>query len=195
MDKDKIKVVYDVDDVLNDLNGHVSTVLNTPQPNNFNIKEATNLTDEQKEKIMEAYGNPDIFRTVPYLEDAKRIFDIENTGKTIVEIHSNNFNSDVANTKLESLRNLFPNIPESKFHLQVGKWDEKDTRTSPDIIVEDSILNLFKYDILTIKILIDKPYNQASSYNTSDFREGIIRVYSLKEAIDTVEKLVNKSIS
>lgn len=194
MEDGKLKVVYDVDDVLNDLNGHVSKLLNTPNPDNFDISKATNLTDEQKKLVMEAYGNPDTFKTVPYLDDAKKIFDIEKNGKTVVEIHSNNFNQGVADVKRESLKKLFPNVSEDKFHLQVGKWDEKDTRTSPDIIVEDNILNLFKYNIFTVKILIDKPYNQASIYNTRDYKEGIIRVANLAEAIETVEKLVSKSI-
>lgn len=190
-----LNVVYDVDDVLNNLNEYVFNLLNLSPPDRFNIYECNYYTDEQKRQVMEAYKSWEIFTHLQFVPGASEICDIEKTRKAIVWINSNNFTEEIAQIKYKSLTEYIPSLNKERIIMQIMNGDTHVTKEcipSTDIIVEDCLLNLSKYGKDTYKILIDKTYNKSESYGSTDKDLGIIRVKDLLDANRHVEKIVQQ---
>lgn len=186
----KIHIVYDIDDVLNNLNDYVFNRLGiSDRPRQFNIMLCDQYTAEQKEKILESYGNPEVFENVAWVPGAYNIFDIERTGKALVSINSSNFNTEVMEVKRKRLHEI-PNINWDRVNLHIGKGYNKEAIDTADIVVEDCITNTIKYRKDTIKLLINKSHNQAETYGIDEKVEGIIRVNSLIEANEYIQRYV-----
>lgn len=188
---DKIKIIYDVDDVLNNLNSYIFGKLGLPWGKRYLVTECTCYTKEQVDTLIKMYGDPEVFRNLTFVPGAKEIFDIERTGQAEVFIISRNFNQEVANVKMESLLKHIPNAKPDKIDMQIGSGNNKKIDESADIIVEDCIENCIRYPFDTIKILIDKPNNQAEAYGICEEEHNIFRVGSLIEANNLISAIVN----
>lgn len=171
-------IVYDIDDTLNNLNKHISSIHKTPLPNRYNIRKATNLTDKQKEIIIGCYGNADIFKDVEWNEGYKETEELANKHKII--INSLCLTDDIAEIKYRRIRKDMPWIEEKHIILTVGFEKPK---VSADIIVEDCIENVADYNGDTHKIIIDMPWNK---YGVVDIR----RVRSLIEANNEIKSII-----
>ena len=187
----KVKIVYDVDDVLNNLNDYCLRKLNLPWAPRFNTYENECYTKEQADALMEMYGNPETFRNLTYVEGADQIYHVEADGHAEVHINSRNFNQDVADVKLETLRKLIPGLPLDRVEMQIGLGSDKKIDLDADIIVEDCITNCLKYRYDTIKILIDKPNNQSKVYDIDESEHNIIRVDNLIQANSIIRDFVD----
>ena len=184
-------IVYDLDEVLNNLNEYVYNFLKVPSASVFNIKECKEYTEEQKVAILSMYRDPEVFKKLDLVDGGKEILDIESTGKAEVWINSNNLSDEVKQAKIQWLKEKLPEFNMQHVVMQVKAAESKDGHDDAFIIVEDNLLNLRKYSKDTIKILIDKSHNQSEAYNTSDEAEGIIRVKDLKEANSRIKQIVN----
>lgn len=191
----KIKIIYDVDDVLNNLNSYILSQLSLPWGERFRILECKCYTEEQANTILSMYGDPEVFKHLTYEPGASEIFDIEKTGKAEVFIISRNFNQEVADVKMKTLLEHIPNANPDKIEMQIGLGHKKEIDKSADIIVEDCIENCIKYNFDTIKILINKPNNQAEAYGINEHEHNIIRVQSLIEANQLIHAIVNHTNS
>lgn len=187
----KIKIIYDVDDVLNNLNSYIFGKLGLPWGERFMVTECMCYTKEQVDALLKMYGDPEVFRNLSYEPGASEIFDIERTGQAEVFIISRNFNQEVADVKMESLLKHIPNAKPDKIDMQIGSGNNKKIDESADIIVEDCIENCIRYPFDTIKILIDKPNNQAEAYGICKEEHNIFRVGSLIEANNLICAIVN----
>ena len=185
-----IDIVYDVDDVLNNLNGYVFQQLKFPEPTNFNIRECKEYTKEQQDTILAMYGEAETFRNLTYVEGARDICEIEKTGKARVWINSSCFTQEIADIKTGSLLASIPGLNPERIILQIGLGHAKEPVNFAKFIVEDCLTNTFKYSNSTIKLLIDKVYNQAKTYRTSDWKAGITRVDNLVEANNIIRKYI-----
>lgn len=193
-----IKIVYDVDGVLNDLNGLLVKTLDIETPSRFEIMTCQEFDDQTKENIMAFYSDPDVFKIVDWMPGAFNITDIESTGKAIVYINSVSVNDEIRQVKYNRIKNEIPGINMNNVNLGLiaeirGKAEGAKEKIHADIVVEDNYKQLMKYDSSTVKILIDYRYNKAENYGTTDEAEGIIRVQNLIEANSLVTKIVNKS--
>ena len=186
----KILIIYDVDDVLNNLNQYCLDKLGLPWGTRFNTYENECYTKEQADDLMEAYGDPETFRNLELVAGAEDIFSMLNEDKAEVKIVSRNFNQDVADVKMEWLLENIPNASKDKIEMQIGLGANKKVHTEADIIIEDCITNCLKYEFRTIKLLIDKPNNQSEVYGIDEKAENIIRVKSLIEANALVKMMV-----
>ena len=187
-------VVYDVDDVLNNLNEYVEAQTKVPMSKlkNFDITKNNNLTEEEKRLVLYYYQHSETFKHLKFRKAAYRIFDIEKTGKARVVIHSNNFNKSIALIKYNMLMAQIPGISPEKVSLAVGNHDAKQAFPNTDIVIDDCLDNLLKYPKECIKIVIDKPWNHPRTYGyKSDGAIGVTRVGSLSAAVELVEKIVN----
>lgn len=187
----KYLIVYDVDDVLNNLNGYILTKLGLPEPNRYNVMECSMYTSEQKEQILQMYREAETFKHLEYVPGAKEICDIEKSGRAEVMINSSCLSEEVAEVKLHSLLTHVDNLKESKIHFDLtNASNRKRTIDGADIVIEDCLANLQRYGEDTRKILINKSNNQAAEYGTCDLKDSIIRVNSLLEANEVVRRLV-----
>lgn len=183
-------VVYDVDDVLNNLNDYVMLKIGKKSARYYNINLCDEFTQEEKERIYEMFGDSTVFSKLSSVDGADEICDIESTGKAKVWINSSNYNKDVAEIKYPWLLKHIPNLNKDRIRLQIGKGEHKECCDFADIVVEDCFTNLLKYSDKVIKILIDKTYNQAETYGTTDRDSSIIRVNSLREANELIYAII-----
>lgn len=186
-----LNAVYDVDDVLNNLNDYVFETLRLHKAKRFKIPENTDqYTEDQMKSIINMYGDPNTFRNLRYVPGARDICKIEKTGKALTWINSSNYTEDIAKVKLESLIANIPDLNIDRIILVIGLGANKNA-VDADIIVEDCFTNLDKYHDGTLKILIDKTHNQAETYGSTDAEKGITRVKSLVEANTIIQCVVD----
>lgn len=185
-------VVYDVDDVLNELNNYVADTVGIPHSaiNRYKISEIDGITDEQKGAIIELYKQVDTFKNCNWKPSMVDICRVQVSGEAEVHIHSTSMNQDIADFKRAYLLKSIPGLTEDNLSL-VTTGEVKDPHSKADIIVEDCIDNLLKYDSTVIKILIDTPHNQFEDYGIDARNSDIIRVKNLDDAIRLVECIVN----
>lgn len=186
-----LNVVYDVDDVLNNLNDYVFDTLKLPKAKRFVIAENSDIyTEQQVEAIIQMYRDSETFKHLKFVPGARDICRIEKTGKALTWINSSNFTEDVAKVKLKDLVTNIPDLNPDRIILVIGTGNSKNA-VSADIIIEDCFTNLNKYPDGCLKILIDKEHNQASEYDTTDAEKGITRVSSLIEANEIIKYVVD----
>lgn len=187
-----INIVYDVDDVLNNLNDYVIGKLGLVYASNYNIRSCPEYTREQQDKILAMYNDPETFRNLKLVPGARDICKVEETGKARVWINSSCLNVEIEDIKRRCLLENIPGLNKDRLVFQVGYGMSKKQLDFTDIIVEDCITNLTKYNAQVEKILIDKKHNQAKTYCISDWDYGIKRVDTLLTANKLVMEYVNK---
>lgn len=190
-------IVYDVDDVLNNLNGVVYSSLGILHlykiQKRFRATENLGTLDEKTvAAIIEKYEDPKVFEQLSPVKGIERILDVEKIDTdAAVHIHSLNFKEQIAFIKRAFLTENVPNIKESNINLVVGT--HKEPFANAFSITEDSLENLLLYEPCVHRILIDKPYNQFESYGINNKEVGILRVDCLDTAVDMVEFLIRQS--
>lgn len=185
-----LDVVYDVDDVLNDLNEQVfKRIGGTWRPNRFNIRECAGVTEELAEKVLKSYQDPELFKVVNWVPGYKDITKIEETNRARVWINSNSFNNDIRNIKAYRISNELSEVNPDRVVLQVSGTEGKQAIRA-SIVIEDHIANCLKYADWAVKILVDKTWNSAIEYGIDEEDNYIIRVNSLVEANEAVREII-----
>lgn len=191
----RYQVVYDVDDVLNNLNNIVFNKAGVEgKVTRYYTHENEGLTKSEMAEMNNLYANPDTFRVLEYNEGAERICDIEKTGFADVFTYSANFNPLISRIKYDSLISAIPNIKPDNIELVISSG-HKHARRDTDIIVEDSADNIMLYSDDVIKILIDKPYNQENKYPELREVKNLVRVDTLVDAVNLIEDIVHTWIN
>lgn len=185
-----LNVVYDVDDVLNNLNEYVFKQLGvTWRPRRFNVRECTDVSTEFQDKIIGMYGSPETFENLDWVDGAHEITSIEADGSAKVWINSNNFSDTIRDVKRHRILTELTEINPDRVVLQVSGSNDKKA-VNADIVIEDHIINCLKYSDWSIKILIDKTWNQPDQYEIAEDFYHIIRVGSLLEANQAVREII-----
>lgn len=188
-----INIVYDVDDVLNNLNDYVCDKCGVDYNSivQFNILKNEGITKDDANRLLESYSDPFTFTQLRFRDAAYHICDIEKEYKGVrVSIHSNNFKREIADIKTKALLKEIPGLSLDKISMEVGTHSSKSADKDADFIVEDNIENLLKYEDRVFRILIDKPWNKAETYGLNDKDYNIFRVKSLEEANDIIRKII-----
>lgn len=191
-----INIVYDMDDVLNNLNDVVFSrqgiYHKLVKLKYFDINKNKNMTKYEKSEILKSYSNPDIFDKLELVYGAERILDIQKkySDKVKVWIHSLSFNDKIAQVKERFIRDKMQWFNMDNTILEVA--DTKSVLDFADIVVEDSLEYLVKCKS-EFKVLIDKSYNQSENYDVDS--SNIIREKGLNKAIDKVESIVEELLS
>lgn len=189
--------MYDIDDVLNNLNEEVYSTLGIPhlyyKQKRYKVRENVGiLTDKQMDSILNLYSDNSLFERLRPIRGIERITNIEKQlpNKAVVHIHSISLNEDIIRIKERFIRDNIAGFNSERANLALGH--NKDAFKNADIIVEDSLENLLKYGSNTIKILLDKPYNQFNNYGI--VKTDIIRLNDLEEAVDTIERELTRGL-
>lgn len=188
---DKLRVVYDVDDTLWDLNQTICDVhdLNFDDIVTYVAVNNPRLTEEQKQVMLAAYGEPEIFKQCKFYDGYERIFDLEKNGIAEVWISSGNMTEEVMTIKAKRLEKEVANINMNHVRLTCSTQIYQG-RVTGDILVDDSLMNMIKGNF-KYNILIDAPYNRNED-DIAAAKKEIIRVTSLSEAVDLVEDIVRR---
>lgn len=159
----KKKVVVDCDDVLLLLNESVEEYLKFQYPN-YSISKIHNFALDgdigcPKSEVLKAYGNVLVFThadlTFKLYAGLKLLCD-----KYDVIISTNNLNLDIIKFKIDLFQKILGD-------LQLTYWfscKKKSVCQEAYAVFEDCLENMLEYSPSSIKILIDKPYNQ-EAYN------------------------------
>lgn len=142
-------VVFDMDDVMYNLNERVSKIKGIPYEKftQFSIYDNPNMTEDEKKRVLAAYTEADTYRDVEFIQpvidlinDVHRLFkDYE------VHIISNSAAKEVRDVKLPQLLRVL-DLPQSRIHLNVIDMRTQSLQKKmPDnmfLIVDDSPHNL-----------------------------------------------------
>lgn len=146
MGKEKLKVVYDCDDVLWDLNTHVA-LLKGIDPNclvNFAMLENEALTMSERKAMLAGFRDAKSFVDIKFYDGADRILEAEELGATVM-INSNAYNEAIAELKREQLTKLLPEMTPEKMRINVIDPDgacHKKIEKDLFIFVDDSPFNV-----------------------------------------------------
>lgn len=146
MTREKLKVVYDCDDVLWDLNTHVA-VLKGVDPNclvNFAMLENEALTMAERQAMLAGFRDAESFVDIEFYEGASEILRAEELGATVM-INSNAYNAAIAELKRKQLLELLPALTSEKLRINVIDPDgacHKEIERDLFIFVDDSPFNI-----------------------------------------------------
>lgn len=159
----KKKVVVDCDDVLLLLNESVEEYLKIRYPD-YSMSKIHNFALDgdigcPKSEVLKAYGNPIVFvhagLTFKFYDALELL-----CNKYDVIISTNNLNLSIIKYKIELFQRIFND-------LELTYWfscKKKPVCQEAYAVFEDCLENMLEYSPDSIKVLIDKPYNQ-ESYN------------------------------
>ncbi len=141
-----LKVVYDCDDVLWDLNTHVAN-LKGIDPNclvNFAMLENEALTMPERRAMLDGFRDAASFVDIKFYDGANEILRAEELGATVM-INSNAYNAEIAELKRQQLARLLPEMAPEKMRINVIDPDgacHKEIERDLFIFVDDSPFNI-----------------------------------------------------
>ena len=157
----KYKVIYDVDDVLWDLNGYVLRQLGIPPERHvmYDVSQGPLLSATERQDILASFKDPAIFENIDFYPGADEILAVEALGGEVY-IHSNNFNSAIAEHKRRQLRQLLPAMNPQRINLSIINHSTNTKQLLEDVLIfiDDSPYNVAKSQAL-VNIMPNKCYN------------------------------------
>ncbi len=158
-------VIFDVDDVMWDLNRKVSELTRIPYEKftHFSIYENPDLMDYEKQYILDVYNDPETFKNICF---KTAVIDLINRiywdyPRYPVHIVSNCGSRIIKDSKMDQLLEVL-DLPEERIHLkQVDLEADHKTKELPDniyIIVDDSPYNIVRAKAVH-KIMPARPHN------------------------------------
>lgn len=188
----KIRVVFDMDDILWDLNRVATDMAKIPYDKIivFHVNENPLLTEEQKKALKQAYSSDELFDNMVWYEGAEKIFTLESKDVE-VSINSNCLGANVVERKYKLLHNLYA-VDDSRLILNdLTKGVAKKIGDDVTIFVDDSpynhVMNKTKYHIM-----MNKPWNTSDMGRAvlGDLDKDMIRCENLIEIIEKVKELI-----
>lgn len=146
MSAEKLKVVYDCDDVLWDLNTRVAR-LKGIDPNclvNFAMLENEALSMAERQAMLAGFRDAKSFEAIEFYEGADNILGAEELGATVM-INSNAYSAAIAELKKQQLTQLLPEMKQEHMRIQVIDPDgacHKEIERDLFIFVDDSPFNV-----------------------------------------------------
>ena len=180
---DKLNVVFDVDGVIVDINKKICKKHNIDISKivKHNIRTCEGLTETEKDTLISEYGSHDLYDDIELEDGADEIMEL--APKCNLLIYSVCFNRGISLSKYRMLTERLNIAPENIELLIKDKDGTKPAHGKADIIVEDCLDNIINYTKDTVKILLNKPYNQTDL----DDEYGIIRVANIRQAIKIIK--------
>ena len=190
--KSSIDIVYDIDDVINELNKYVFSSAGLTDKYKdiiyYDIDENTHvLTREEMDRLNSFYENPLSYKLAELANGAADIPSIESLNNRVkIHMYSVCMSSTVKDIKIDYLKRNIPKINLNNCTFIFS--DDKKPLEYADIVIEDKAENILRYRDTVIKILIDKPYNRKILENKRV--DNLVRVDSLVSANKLIKQLV-----
>ena len=187
------QIVFDVDDILWSLNKRVSERVGIAFSDlcTFSIYENPRLSEKEKEQVLTAYNDPDLFKDIDWYPGAERIMELERHGIKVY-INSNCCQKEIARLKYQQIHELI-NIPDDQLILNVFDVDsdghkKKEIGDHVFAFVDDSPYNLLSATADHLYTL-NKPWNT----NVPELSELNIRRFdALEELVTALDKQLSE---
>lgn len=158
-------IIFDMDDVMWDLNRRVSKRTKIPYEKftMFSFYKNPNFTEEEKHQILKAYEDPNTFRNIPFKREIIALINrIHNEHPDCtVQIVSNCSSKQIRDLKMEQLLGIV-DIPEKSIHLHLidieTQSEQKKFPENVYLLVDDSPHNIAISDAL-YRVMPKKPFN------------------------------------
>lgn len=179
----QLKVVFDRDGVLNELNQKVAETVGVLYDlfKTYNITENTHFSEDVRTAIYRCYKDPQIFADVPPAKGVEEIARLKNDKRVYLVVHSLSYSDVIANVKKEWDKKHGIDF----FDEYMDCCGEQKEMKDAFILVEDCIDNILRSPA-KYKILINQPYNQGA------IPDNTFRVDGIPEAIKIIEELIKK---
>lgn len=145
---EKKLIVFDRDDVMWELNRRVAKITGIPYEKFicFSVLENPLLTEEEKERVMEAYRNVDTFKDIPFIPQVVELINDIYTNHPAYEVRiiSNCLTQEIADVTLPQMM-AATGLPRENIQLNVISCTEHLQKKLPDdifIFVDDSPYNI-----------------------------------------------------
>jgi hypothetical protein len=152
----KKKVVFDVDDILWDLNRKAAKLAGISYNDiiTFSLNENPLLTDDEKIRLKSVYGSEELFKNIEWFKNIDRI----NHLNADVHICSNILNLAVADIKRKQIHQVL-DISDNNIHLNfVTNGKVKQIPDDTFIFVDDSPYNILD-STAEHNIMLERPWN------------------------------------
>ncbi len=144
-DQTKLKIIFDVDDVLWSLTKYACQKCHIKygRQSDFHLQNDPNLTPAEVDLLINTFCDPETFREMTFFDDIEHIFDVENYGAEVT-INSNCYDPKIITYKRQNLLRIFPHLSEHKlnFSLVTPKTNHKDIPSDIFVFVDDSPYNI-----------------------------------------------------
>lgn len=189
MGKSTINIIYDMDDVLNDLNDVVFRELGLSLPRYYELREHKEYSSDALDKIFEKYRDINVFYKTALCNGALDIIHLEDTPGVKVWIHTVSYTKEIADYKYKLIHSGIPGFSMERLLLPIG---HKKPLDFADYVIEDSYMNLYRYKNNSTKILVDKTYNQESAYSEYKITGRLVRCSSLEDVNQWLDRDIKK---
>lgn len=185
----KIKVVYDCDDVLWPLNRKIIVEkVGIPEGKQtvFKVDQDPNLTADEKAAMLDAFKDAENFRAMEFYPEISELSEISALGAEIF-INSNCFSPDIVKFKTTQLRTALPFLHKKNLHIKhvTPHSNRKAIEADTLAFVDDS-----PYNISTSKALINlvpkRSWNTTTDAEKIMLSEGGEIVKSWKQALPII---------
>lgn len=159
------KTVFDVDDILWDMNGRVAkrTGIDYKKFTSFSVYENPNVTDAERRQILSLYMDSRLFTDIPFNDRIVKLVNriYHEYPEFPVHISSNNSTKEIRDLKMEQLLSVL-DLPEERIHLHVVNVEtESCQKKFPDdifLVADDSPHNIEMANAVH-KIMPARPWN------------------------------------
>lgn len=198
-----INIIWDLDDVLNDLNYTVYNELGIAdileRQTEYSIRKnlESGLFDEKTAKeILDMYSDGELFKRLPTkgnIQSILRVKQMNGLNEHNINVYINTFslNKQVEAGKRIWLADNIKNLSDITLIFNTGTPKPKVANAT--FVVDDCIDELIKYGSDTVKIIMDMPYNRGIDLKlAASAGHKFVRVQSLPEAVQYIEREVAK---
>lgn len=187
----KRKIVFDVDDVLWDLN-KIATSKAGVDYNKlevFSANENPLLSEEERSQLIRAYCDPDSFKNIDWYDGIEDIVKLEKRGAEVY-INSNSANIEISELKRKQLKSVL-GLPDNRLILNImNNPKKKEVGEGVWCFVDDSPHNILDSTAVH-NIVVNKPWN-TSRYSSELLEDKFfVRLNSLKEVLNHINCLLN----
>lgn len=190
--RSNLKIVFDMDNVLNNLLEHTFDLAGIDRfkikhINNYDIFKNSILTSDEKDKIIKLWHTPETFLGCMPQEGIEEIIKLKDLCGIDLIIHSRCESTEIMQVKMDWLRRYIKDMQDIEV-----KFEVKQKTPCSDVyaIVEDNLEYLLQCKA-NYKVIIDMPYNKEENYEIAKNANEIVRVKSLKEAICFIRRTLN----
>lgn len=159
------KTIIDIDDVVWGLNKRIAERFDIPYGllTDFYVLQNENLSLDLRQKINQAYSDPETFRDMEFYPGFRDLFDLQRYGAEVI-LKSNSFNKGVIVEKRRQLLAAVPGLREEQMQLMlVNQHTTTKKAIGPDIFsaTDDSPYTIAKSSAQH-NIMPRQPWNQTS---------------------------------
>ncbi len=183
-------VIFDIDDTAWGLNDRICNMLGIDINNikSFYIKHNTELSEYQKEQLLNKYSDPEIFKDIEWYDGFTEIFKLEQLDCEVI-INSNCNSQDVKDAKHYELVDKLGFSDEKVILNVINDPKHKEMHSDVFILVDDSPFNLAKSTAL-YNIALRKPWNTSEQGAEIIGDKKVIFCDTFKEILNITKKLL-----